>query len=133
MPIVIAITAVSHMQAQENINDLFNDQKTILEGKIGSYYFNKPIFKKIKNIHETYAFIHEFLPLELFQKVINFELNQPIRHLLQKSYENIVLNYDDGDHTALEKLGENIEIFHETHYNYHFMHNFQRMMSIFKR
>ncbi|CAO5673231.1 MAG: hypothetical protein CNLJKLNK_00916 [Holosporales bacterium] len=43
---IVATTAVSHMQAQENINDLFNDQKAILEGKIGGYHFNKPIFKR---------------------------------------------------------------------------------------
>lgn len=133
MPIVMATTALSHMQAQENINDLFNDQKTILEGKIGAYHFNKPIFEKIKNVNETYAFIHEFLPLKLFEQVVHFELNQPIHHLLQKYYEKIVQNYQKSDHAALEKLGEDIEIFHETHYNYHFMHNYQRAMEIFKR
>ncbi|CAO5674609.1 MAG: hypothetical protein HEEMFOPI_00691 [Holosporales bacterium] len=114
---------------QRNINDIFNDRKSILEFDIGLIHFNVPIFKLIpdEGVAVIRRKIHTYLPLDLFGSVVHFEGNARIHNNLIAKYNKINEFYNPFFSYELIELGKLIQEFQDLHYNFHIIHNVQRI------
>ncbi|CAO5674615.1 MAG: hypothetical protein NEHIOOID_00423 [Holosporales bacterium] len=118
------------ISAEKNINDIFDDQKSLLESDIGLTHFNFPIFGLIpdESVAVVREKIHAYLPLDLFKSVVDFEENQGMHAALKRKYGSILFNYNPIFATQLMKLGKLIQEFQDINSGINMDHKMQRIM-----